>query len=276
MENGHLEITTAQNGMSDQTTASGGRDRRRVTLERLLALEAVDLDEALNQATQIVAEALGADKVDAFVYEDKSETLVARGTSNTPLGRRQHALGLNRLPLANGGRAATVYQTGASHVDGHVDEDPVELEGIKNGLGVRSAVLAPLVVNGDRCGVFSCVSATPERFSKDDVSFVQAVARWLALVMHRAQLVEELVGYANLRGRRESLMQLMERLTPRQREVSILIAGGLTNEQIAQRLVLTPGTVANHVEAILQRLDVESRTKVAALVAELGLHRQPS
>jgi DNA-binding NarL/FixJ family response regulator len=65
----------------------------------------------------------------------------------------------------------------------------------------------------------------------------------------------------------------MERLTRRQREVALLIAAGLTNEQIAQRLVLTPDTVANHVEAILRRLEVDSRTKIAALVAELGLHR---
>jgi DNA-binding NarL/FixJ family response regulator len=69
------------------------------------------------------------------------------------------------------------------------------------------------------------------------------------------------------------LMQLMDRLTPRQREVSVLIAKGLTNTQIAQRLVLTPGTVANHVEAILRRLELDSRTKIAALIAELGLHR---
>ena len=68
--------------------------------------------------------------------------------------------------------------------------------------------------------------------------------------------------------------QVVDRLSPRQREVAVLIGGGLTNEQIAQRLVLTPGTVANHVEAILRRLEVDSRTQVATVVAELGLHRQ--
>lgn len=249
-------------------------DRRRATLELLLALDAVDLDGALNEAAQIVAEALGADKVDAFIYDAETECLVARGTSDTPMGRKQIALGLNRLPLAHGGRAAAVFRSGECHVDGHVDEDSLEVEGIKACLGVRSAVLCPLVVNGERCGVLSAVSAAPEQFSEDDVSFVQAVARWLALVMHRAELVQELVGYAELRGRREVLKQLLDRLTPRQREVSVLIAGGMTNEQIAQRLVLTTGTVANHVEAILRRLEVDSRTEIAALVAELGLHRQ--
>jgi DNA-binding CsgD family transcriptional regulator len=260
--------------MTDESNASHGRDRRRATLERLLALDAVELDQALDQATQIVAEALGADKVDAFVYEAATETLVARGTSDTPMGRRQRALGLHRLPVANGGRAAAVYGSGEDHVDGHVEDDPVELEGVKHALGVRSAILTPLMVNGERRGVLSVVSAAPGRFSEDDVSFVRAIARWLALVMHRAELVQELVGYAELRGRREALMQLLERLTPRQREVAVLIGGGLTNDQIAERLVLTPGTVANHVEAILRRLEVGSRTKIATVVAELGLHRQ--
>jgi len=259
--------------MRDEPDANHGPDRRRATLERLLALGAVELHEALEQAPQIVAEALGADKVDAFVYEATAGCLVARGTSDTPMGRRQHALGLHRLPLADGGRAAAVYRTGEDHVDGHVDRDPVELDGVKRDLGVRSAVLTPLVVNGERRGVLSITSATPKRFSEDDVSFVRAIARWLALIMHRADLVSELVGYAELRGRRELLTQLLDRLTPRQREVAVLIGGGLTNEQIAQRLVLTPGTVANHVEAILRRLEVDSRTKIATVVAELGLHR---
>ena len=42
-----------------------------------------------------------------------------------------------------------------------------------------------------------------------------------------------------------------EPLTPREREVAELIAHGLSNEQIALRLVLTAGTVANHVAHIL-------------------------
>jgi DNA-binding CsgD family transcriptional regulator len=260
--------------MTDEHNSNHGHDRRRTTLERLLALDATDLDKALNQAAQIVAEALRAEKVDAFVFDARSETLVARGTSDAPLGRLQRELGLHRLPLMHGGRAAAVYLSGEGHVDGHVDEDPVELEGIKCALGVRSAILTPLMVNGERRGVLSAVSPVPERFSEGDVTFVQAVARWLALVMHRAELIQELVGYSELRSRRERLSQLLARLTPRQHEVAVLIGAGLTNEQIAKRLVLTSGTVANHVEAILRRLGVDSRIKITALVAELGLHRQ--
>jgi DNA-binding CsgD family transcriptional regulator len=62
-----------------------------------------------------------------------------------------------------------------------------------------------------------------------------------------------------------------EALTPRQREVAALITAGLTNEQIAHRLVITPGTVANHVEGILRRLKFVGREQVAVWAAERGL-----
>src|ERR1700732_4736851 len=61
-------------------------------------------------------------------------------------------------------------------------------------------------------------------------------------------------------------------LTPRQREIAGLLARGLPNADIAQKLVLTTGTVANHVASILQRLQLDSRTQVAAWAVEHGLH----
>jgi DNA-binding CsgD family transcriptional regulator len=55
-------------------------------------------------------------------------------------------------------------------------------------------------------------------------------------------------------------------LTPREYEVAELIADGLSNQQIAERLVLTPGTVANHVAHVLAKLQLESRVHVAVEV----------
>lgn len=60
-------------------------------------------------------------------------------------------------------------------------------------------------------------------------------------------------------------------LTRRQREIAGLIAGGYTNAQIAAALVLTSGTVANHVEHILNRLDFRNRAQVAVWAVEHGL-----
>jgi DNA-binding NarL/FixJ family response regulator len=52
-------------------------------------------------------------------------------------------------------------------------------------------------------------------------------------------------------------------LSRREIEVAALVAEGCTNRQIAARLVLTEGTVANHVRRICQRLGVVRRAQVA-------------
>ena len=65
----------------------------------------------------------------------------------------------------------------------------------------------------------------------------------------------------------------MARLTRRQQEIAGRIAEGLTNEEIAERLVLTSGTVANHVEHILRRLDLRGRTQIGVWAVERGLYR---
>ncbi|WAM19168.1 protein kinase domain-containing protein [Rhodococcus sp. JS3073] len=58
------------------------------------------------------------------------------------------------------------------------------------------------------------------------------------------------------------------RLTKRERQVADLIAEGLTNQAIADRLVISPRTAQGHVEHILAKLDFTSRTQIAAWVVE--------
>jgi DNA-binding CsgD family transcriptional regulator len=88
------------------------QDRLVITLERPLEIDSRDLDVALDAATGAVAEVLGVEKVDALLYDPATATLVARGTSPTPLGHKQHALRRHLLPVANGGRVVEVYETG--------------------------------------------------------------------------------------------------------------------------------------------------------------------
>jgi DNA-binding NarL/FixJ family response regulator len=57
-------------------------------------------------------------------------------------------------------------------------------------------------------------------------------------------------------------------LTPRQRDVAVLVARGRSNYQLARALVLDEGTAANHVRAILLKLGLESRTQLAVWVAK--------
>ena len=54
-----------------------------------------------------------------------------------------------------------------------------------------------------------------------------------------------------------------EELTPREREILELIAQGMTNQEIADHLVIELGTVKNHVHSILDKLNVHSRKDAA-------------
>ena len=65
-------------------------------------------------------------------------------------------------------------------------------------------------------------------------------------------------------------------LTRRALEVLSLLAQGLDNAAIAQRLVLTKRTVQNHVSNIYSKLDVASRTEAALLAIRHGLVPPPS
>jgi len=62
-------------------------------------------------------------------------------------------------------------------------------------------------------------------------------------------------------------------LTPPEREVTTLIAQGLTNRKIASSLAIAERTVDAHVEHLLNKLGFTSRTQVAAWAVETGLHR---
>ena len=57
-------------------------------------------------------------------------------------------------------------------------------------------------------------------------------------------------------------------LSPRELEVALLVARGLTNRQIASELSISEHTVANHVAKILRKLEFDSRSQITAWVVE--------
>jgi non-specific serine/threonine protein kinase len=65
-------------------------------------------------------------------------------------------------------------------------------------------------------------------------------------------------------------------LTTREREVVILVAQGMSNGQIAQKLFLSEHTVKRHISKILRKLGLASRTEIAAWATERLLLTQPS
>jgi DNA-binding CsgD family transcriptional regulator len=60
-------------------------------------------------------------------------------------------------------------------------------------------------------------------------------------------------------------------LSPREREVAALVADGLSDRQIADRLVITEGTAGVHVGHILNKLGFHSRSEIASWAAQHGL-----
>ena len=62
---------------------------------------------------------------------------------------------------------------------------------------------------------------------------------------------------------------VLSELTPQQSKILFLIAEGLTNRQIAERLFLAEKTVKNHVTGLLSRLGVQHRTQAAVLAHRL-------
>jgi DNA-binding NarL/FixJ family response regulator len=61
------------------------------------------------------------------------------------------------------------------------------------------------------------------------------------------------------------------KLTPREQEVLQLLSSGLTQQQIAKQLVISPSTVASHIEHVLEKLGVHSRAQAVALALRSGI-----
>jgi DNA-binding NarL/FixJ family response regulator len=59
-------------------------------------------------------------------------------------------------------------------------------------------------------------------------------------------------------------------LTPRERDIVELIAGGRDNAQIAARLALSEKTVRNHITSIFAKLEVENRSQAIVLARKAG------
>lgn len=84
--------------------------------------------------------------------------------------------------------------------------------------------------------------------------------------LSRAQALDCALGVAPAAGQAPE-----NPLTKKEREVAALIAEGLTNRAIAQRMVLSPRTIDGHVERILAKLGFSSRAQVAVWVSGIEL-----
>ncbi|WP_117211884.1 response regulator [Allorhizocola rhizosphaerae] len=111
-----------------------------------------------------------------------------------------------------------------------------------------------------------------DTLAADLLSAIRVVARGDAVVAPTVtrRLLERYIGLGNPPITPASRL---DTLTEREREVLTLIAGGLTNAEIAARLYLGEGTVKTHVHRILAKLELRDRVQAVVYAYESGLVR---
>lgn len=104
--------------------------------------------------------------------------------------------------------------------------------------------------------LLQCISAVLKGDYFMDTSVSQQVVKKLAgLVKKETKLTD--VAY--------------DTLTPREQEIMVLVAEGLSTNNIAERLFISPKTVENHRSNIMQKLDLHSTIELVRYAAKLGL-----
>jgi DNA-binding NarL/FixJ family response regulator len=86
-------------------------------------------------------------------------------------------------------------------------------------------------------------------------------------------VTRRLIAEFAARSKEPAQGQLLARLTEREREVTALVGMGLSNEEIAERLVVSPLTAKTHVSRAMVKLGVRDRAQLVVLAYESGLVR---
>ncbi|WP_239164783.1 ATP-binding protein [Actinoplanes palleronii] len=128
-------------------------------------------------------------------------------------------------------------------------------------------ILAPFVRGTVRLGAARCLLAADRRSEAAAQAEAAAalLAGWGGWRVAQLDAVRAQLGMAPAGG--APAVTGPAALTPREREVAVLISDGLTNTELARRLYISPKTAAVHVSNILRKLGVSSRTEVSDLLA---------
>jgi len=149
---------------------------------------------------------------------------------------------------------------------------------------LASSIVVPLSLSGRLVGVLNA-SREPGAPRMDDtaVRLLELLANQAAILIDSVQmldelqrkdqrleqLVDQLLGET---GRRPATaIDLLAPLTRREQQVLELLVDGLTNREIALRLVVEPDTVKDHVQSIIKKLGATDRTHAAVIAVRGGI-----
>jgi DNA-binding CsgD family transcriptional regulator len=130
-----------------------------------------------------------------------------------------------------------------------------------------STILPPSIRGSAEVGAARCLLALQraEPAAAHVAAAAVLLARWRGWRVDQLDQLRARLGLAPADG--ERAVTGTAALTPREREVAVLVADGLTNAELARRLYISPKTAAVHVSNILHKLGVSSRTEVVDLVS---------
>src|ERR1700737_1500577 len=230
------------------------------------------LDRLLGPTLQVVR----ADAGSIMLLSRERDTLVvvaARGPrARTILGTRQPA---DRSIAGWALRAGeTVLLHGGAYAQPSSDH-PRDL---------ASSVVVPLALAGRLVGV---VNASREpgapRMDENAAHLLELLANQAAILIDSVQMLDELQRkdqrlehlvdtLLGETGRRPATsVELLGPLTRRQQQVLELLVDGLTNREIALRLVVEPDTIKDHVQSIIKKLGATDRTHAAVIAVRGGI-----
>ena len=86
-------------------------------------------------------------------------------------------------------------------------------------------------------------------------------------------VTRRLIGEFAARAKEPPRAAVLEELTDREREVMALVAAGLSNDQIAERLVVSSATAKTHISRAMIKLGARDRAQLVVIAYESGLVR---
>jgi DNA-binding NarL/FixJ family response regulator len=125
--------------------------------------------------------------------------------------------------------------------------------------------------------VFEAIRAGASGFLVKDTEPVELIRGVRAVAAGDALLspgvTRRLIGEFAARAKQARPVDTLDPLTEREREVMALVASGLSNEEIAARLVVSPATAKTHVSRAMVKLGARDRAQLVVLAYESGLVR---
>ncbi|MBV2365824.1 tetratricopeptide repeat protein [Streptomonospora nanhaiensis] len=173
-------------------------------------------------------------------------------------GARRRFAGCLRISAASGRRAAAARALEALAELAIAEEQPERAASLAGVAARLYAALRQPYPRAERLFAAAC------RTLPADVA-QQAWKAWRTLPLD--QVVERAASFPVPRRPLPAL------LTPREREIAVLVGEGMSNRQIARHLTISQATVARHIANIFRKLLITSRAQLADWAAEHGLNR---